>query len=76
MVTEVLHGMRDGLFSMDPEATLFASATVPALPLFASHRTHCNLTLVSPNSVILLALRGLTVLRFNFKVELEAAAED
>lgn len=76
MVTEVCIGVPVALSSMAFDAILLANATVPALRLFASHRSHCIFTLDSRNSVILLALRGLTVPRFNFKVELEAATED
>lgn len=76
MVTEVCFDVPVVRSSTGFDATLFASATMAALPLFPLHRTHLNLSFISRNCMILFALRGLTVLRFNFKVELEAAAED
>ena len=75
MVTEVSIGMPEVLSSIDLGATLFASAAVAALRIFPPRGTSRNLAFDSRNSAILLGRRGLTVLRFNFKVELEAATE-
>lgn len=55
VVTEVCFEMPIVHSSMSCDATLFASATVPASHLFPLHRMLCNITLVTRNSVILLA---------------------
>jgi hypothetical protein len=54
MVTEVCRSMSGGLFSIDPDATLFASAIVSASRLFLSHRMRRNFMFDSRNSMILL----------------------
>jgi hypothetical protein len=54
MVTEVCPGMSGGLFSIDLDATLFASAIVSASRLFLSHRMRHNFMFDSRNSMILL----------------------
>jgi hypothetical protein len=76
VVTEVCFGTPVVQYVVDRTATLCARATVPALCLLRVDYTHHNFSLVSRKPVILLAQRGLTLLRFNFKVELEAATED
>ena len=76
MVTEVCSGKSGGLFSIDSDATLFAGATVPASREFPRAAPTVISYLFLHNSAILLVPRSLTVLRFNFKVELGAATED